>query len=185
LLGIAILSSSLEDAVTESENLLINGSFDAEQVDFPEFWSPSSTKNVIYSRVGGPEGKKPSIVLKSGGRALGTVSLRQQGMTLVAGETYKLSAYIKTKGFKSRYAGLVIHNSGWTSAVGVTKLPVDSNWTFYEKTFTLIPSRNKEYGVAMFACDATGEIVHVDPGILVVFRLLAEATMGGRIQKTR
>jgi len=158
LLGIAIVSSSLEGAVAEGENLLINGGFDAEQVDFPEFWSPSSTKNVIYNRVGGPEGKKPSIVLKSDGATPGTVSLRQQGMTLVAGETYKLSAYIKTKGFKSRYAGLVIHNSGWTSAVGVTNLPLDSDWTFHEKTFTLIPSKNKEYGLAMFACDPTGEI---------------------------
>ena len=142
LLGIVILSSSLEGAVAEGENLLINGRFDAEQVDFPEFWSPSSTKHVIYNRVGGPEGKKPSIVLKSDGATPGTVSLRQQGMTLVAGETYKLSAYIKTEGFKSRYAGVVIHNSGWTSAVGITNLPPDSDWTFQEKTFTLISSKN-------------------------------------------
>ena len=158
LLGIAILSSSLEGAVAEGENLLINGGFDAEQVDFPEFWSPSSAQNVIYNRVGGPEGKKPSIVLKSDGATTGTVSLRQQGMTLVAGETYKLSAYIKTKGLESRAAGLVIHNSGWISAVGISKLPADSDWTFHEKTFTLIPSKNKEYGLAMYASGLTGEI---------------------------
>ncbi len=158
LLGIAILSSSLEGAVAEGENLLINGGFDAEEVDFPEFWNPSSAKNVIYRRDGGPKGKKPSIVLKSDGATPGTVSLRQQGMTLVAGETYKLSAYIKTKGFKSRYAGVVIHNSGWTSAVGITNLPADSDWTFREKTFRLIPSKNKEYGLAMFASGLTGEI---------------------------
>ena len=82
LLGIAILSSSLEGAVAEGENLLINGGFDAEEADFPEFWSPSSDKNVIYRRAGGPEGKKPSVVLKSDGARPGTVSLRQQGMTL-------------------------------------------------------------------------------------------------------
>ena len=162
LLGVAILTSPLAGDVDEGENLLINGSFDADQVDFPEFWSPSSTKNVEYNRGGGPEGKKPSIVLKSDEATPGTVSLRQQGMTLVAGEKYKLSAYIKTKGFTSRYAGLVIHNSGWTSAVGVTKLPVDSDWTFYEKTFKLIPSKNSEYGLAMFACDPTGEIHFAD-----------------------
>ena len=161
LLGIAILSTSLEAAVAEGENLLINGTFDAEQVDFPEFWSRSSTKNVIYDRVGGPEGKKPSVVLKSDGKS-GTVSLRQQGMTLVAGETYKLSAYIKTKGFKSNYAGLVIHNSGWTSATGISKLPADSDWTFHERTFKLIPSKNKEYGLAMFATSLAGEIHFAD-----------------------
>ncbi len=50
LLGIAILSSSLQGAVAEGENLLINGGLEAEQVGFPEFWSPSSARDVIYYR---------------------------------------------------------------------------------------------------------------------------------------
>ena len=74
LLGIAILSSAVQGAVAEGENLLINGRFDAEQVDFPEFWSPSSARNVFYDRAGGPEGKKPAVVLKGDGAAPGTVS---------------------------------------------------------------------------------------------------------------
>ena len=158
LLGIASFLSCVEGAVVPGENLLLNGGFDAEQVDFPEFWSPSSSRDVIYCRSGGPEGKKASLVLKSDGTTPGTVSARQQGMTLAAGETYKLSAYIKTKGFQSRQAGLVIHNNGWTSAVGITNLPVDAEWAFHEKTFTLIPSDNKQYGLAMFAVNPTGEI---------------------------
>ncbi len=158
LLGVAVLTTSVQGAVAEGENLLINGGFDAEQGDFPEFWSPSPAKNVIYDRLGGPGGTMPSVLLKGDGAASGTVNLRQQGMTLVAGETYKLSAYIKTKGFKSGYCGLVIHNSGWTSAAGITKLPADSDWTFHEKTLTLMPSKNKEYGLAMFAVNPTGEI---------------------------
>lgn len=90
LLSIVTLSSALPLAAAAGENLLINGGFDAEQVDFPEFWSPSSTKDVGYNRAGGPEGKKASVVLKSDGPSPSNVSLRQQGMTLVAGETYKL-----------------------------------------------------------------------------------------------
>ena len=49
LLGVAILSISVNAAVSEGENLLVNGSFDAEQVAFPEFWNPSSTTNVRES----------------------------------------------------------------------------------------------------------------------------------------
>jgi hypothetical protein len=162
LLGVAMLSSSVEGAVAEGENLLINGSLEAEQADFPEFWSPSSDRDVIYCRNGGPDGKKASIALKSDGAAPRTLSARQQGMTLVAGETYKLSGYIQTKGFKSRYGGIVVHNSGWTSAVGIHDLPADSPWTFREKTFTLMPSKNKEYGLALFAVDPTGEIQFAD-----------------------
>jgi hypothetical protein len=48
---------------------------------------------VIYKRGVAPRGKKPSVVLKSRDATPGTISLRQQGLTLVTGETYKLSAY--------------------------------------------------------------------------------------------
>ncbi|NLS95237.1 MAG: hypothetical protein GXX96_24025 [Planctomycetaceae bacterium] len=158
LLGAAVLSASLQGAVTEGENLLINGGFDAEQVDFPEFWSPSSARNVVYDRSGGPDGKKAAVILKSDDPNSATVSLRQQGMTLVAGETYKLSALIKTKAFKCRSGGLIVHNSGWISATGISKLPEDSEWTLHEKTFKLMTSKNNEYGLALYATGMTGEI---------------------------
>ena len=171
LLGVAILSFPAFAAVNEGENLLVNGSFDAEQVAFPEFWTPSSsTKGVVYQRTGGPEGRKPAIVLQGDQGATGQVSVRQPGMTLVAGETYKLSAYIKTKGFKSRNAGLIIHNGGWASETGFRNLPADSDWTFREKTFTLFPSRDKEYGLAMFAFDLTGDIYFADLKLEAVSR---------------
>jgi hypothetical protein len=149
--------------VAEGENLLVNGGFDAEQVAFPEFWTPSSsTRGVIYQRTGGPEGRKPAIVLRGGADTPGSLNARQQGLTLVAGETYRLSASIKTKGFKCRSGGLVIHNSGWTSATGFSNLPANSDWTFREKTFTLFPSRDNEYGVALYATDLTGELCFAD-----------------------
>ncbi len=158
LLGIVIPASFLQAAVGEGENLLINCSFDAEQVDFPEFWSPSSARNVFYDRAGGPDGKKAAVILRGDGTKSGTVSLRQQGMTLVAGETYKLSALVKTANFKCRSGGLIVHNSGWISATGITQFPVDSEWTPFEKTFTLMASKGNEYGVALYAGDMTGEI---------------------------
>ena len=158
LMGIALLSSAVHGAVAEGENLLINGRLDAEQVDFPEFWTPSPAQNVFYDRSGGPQAKLPAVVLKGDGTLPGTVSLRQQGMTLVAGETYKLSAWLKTQGFQGRSAGLIVHNSGWLSAVGITKFAADSDWTFQEQTFTLMPSRSNEYGLALYATNLAGEI---------------------------
>ncbi len=163
LLGVALSLSTARAAVAEGENLLINSSFDAEQVSFPEFWSPSSSiKGVVYQRTGGPEGRKPAIVLQGNGGKSGQVSVRQQGMKLVAGETYKLSGYIKTKGFQSRNAGLIIHNGGWFNEAGFKNLPADSEWKLHEKTFKLFPSRDKEYGLAMFAIDLIGEIAFAD-----------------------
>jgi len=158
VVGLLLASIPAGAVVAQGENLLINGSLDAEQVEFPEFWSPSSAKDVLYRRTGGPEGKRPAIVLRGDGATPGTASARQQGMVLVAGETYKLSAYVKTAGFKSRHAGVVVHNAGWTSDAGFTGLPADSDWTFMEKTFALFPSSDKEYGLAVFAVDLTGEL---------------------------
>jgi hypothetical protein len=157
-LYLAIFTSPVKATITEGENLLINGCLKAEQLDFPEFWSPSTVKHVFYRRFGGPKAEQASIVLKSDGAVPGIVSARQIGMVLTAGETYRLSAYIKTKGYKSRHGGLVVHNSGWRKAVGFTELPTDSGWTFMEKTFTLFPSKNKEYGLSMYARNLTGEI---------------------------
>jgi hypothetical protein len=162
VLGVAALSLSAHAAVAEGENLLVNGSFDAEQVAFPEFWSPSNSRNVVYQRTGGPAGKQPAVLLQADNTQTGEASVRQQGLTLVAGETYKLSAYIKTQGFQSRNAGLIVHNGGWYNDVGLKHFPADSDWTFYEKTFKLFPSRDKEYGVAMFAVAPTGAIYFAD-----------------------
>ena len=162
LTWLALSPLALCGAVAEGENLLINGVFDCEQVDLPAFWSASSGQQVACHRAGGPGGRLASVVLHADGSVPGTVSMRQQGLILVAGETYKLSAWIKTKGFRSRHAGLVIHNSGWITDTGFKELPADSDWTFMERTFKLFPSRDKEYGVAMFAVGLTGEIHFAD-----------------------
>ena len=153
--------SFAEAAVTEGENLLVNGDFTADQIDFPGFWNPSSRKNVVYDSTGGLE-KKASIGLKSIGDVPVSVKVRQQGVILVPGEKYKLSGYVKTKGCKSLVAGFVLHNDDWTSSEGFVNLPADSDWTFKEKVFTLFPSKSKEYGLAMFAEKLTGEIYFAD-----------------------
>ena len=155
---------SVNAAVSEGENLLLNGSFNAEQVDFPGFWTPSNAKDVAFERAGGPEGKKASVVLKNDSGTPCSVNVRQAGtiLVLVPGETYKLSGYIKTKNLKSRHAGVVVHNDVWNASVGFTDLPADSDWTFKEKTFKMVPSDKNEYGLAMFAKEMTGEICFTD-----------------------
>jgi len=144
------------------ENLLLNGTFDAEQVDFPEFWSRGSAKAVFFERTGGPEGKKAAVTLRGSGAGSGAANARQQGLTLVPGGTYKLSAFVRTRRFASRNAGVIVHNSGWLKDVGLKDLPADSAWTYREKTFTLFPSKNNEYGVALFAVAPTGEVSFAD-----------------------
>lgn len=162
ILSMLLVSPAVRGAVAEGENLLINGTLDAEQVDFPEFWSPSSDREVFHRPAGGPGGKLPSVLLKGDGAGPGTASLRQQGINLVAGETYKLSAWIRTKGYRSHSGGVIIHNRGWIAATGITKLAADSEWTRYEKTFPMMASENREYGLAVYAVDLAGELEVAD-----------------------
>jgi hypothetical protein len=140
-LGLVAVASATLAAVAPGENLLLNGAFDAEQVDFPEFWTPGSAKAVFYERSGGPEGKRAAVVLRGGGARSSGASARQQGLTLVPGGTYKLSAYVRTSGFSSRNGGAIIHNSGWLNDVGLKNLPADSAWTCREKAGSFWRSR--------------------------------------------
>ncbi|MDY0166705.1 MAG: hypothetical protein RBS80_09195 [Thermoguttaceae bacterium] len=162
LVVIAICLPGYRAAAVEGDNLLIDGSFDADQAGFPEFWTASSVKDVVYDPAGGPEGAKPSVGLRGDETTSGTVSVRQYDLTLVPGETYKISAYVRTKGFKNGSAGLIVHNTGWVSANGLQSFPADSDWTFMEKTFTLFPSKDNQYGVAMYAVRPRGEIHFAD-----------------------
>jgi hypothetical protein len=184
LLSVVILSSAAHAAVTEGENLLTNGGFDADQAAFPDAWRPAyasrtSAKNVVFDRTGGPAGKTGSIVLRGDGTTPSEVSVGQQGLILVAGETYKLSAYIRTKGFRSRHAGLVVMDNGWTAEVGLRGFPADSGWTPMEKTFAVMSSSDKTYGVSMFAEDLSGEIGFAD---LKLVAMSAAARAGSSTQ---
>ena len=179
VVGTALIVCRAGAAVAEGENLLINGTFEAEQVEFPEFWTQSSVKQVRFLRAGGPEGKKAAVVLSGEAGDGDELSVRQQGLRLVPGGTYRLSASIRTKGFKSRHAGLIVHNSGWHREAGIKRLPADSEWTRHQVDFTLFPSDNNEYGVACFAQDLSGELAVADVRLEA---LSAEARAGSSSQ---
>ena len=99
VIAAAVYSGRAHAAVAEGENLLINGTFEAEH-EFPEFWTPSNMKQVRFLRTGGPEGKMAAVVLDAGTEGSDSLSVRQQGLQLVPGGTYRFSANIR-KGFKA------------------------------------------------------------------------------------
>ncbi len=144
-----------------AENLLVNGEFAADQVAFPHFWVPTLVGLVDYTPAGGPDGRA-AIGLRSdrsdrvpAGRA---VTVRQDGFRLAEGETYRLSAYVRTEGFESPHAGVVVFNRGWRQSAGFKSFPADSGWTRMETTFVAFPSEKGQYGAAVYARDFTGTI---------------------------
>ncbi len=145
-------------AVKPGENLLINGAFESEQLDFPAFWEKGGDRTG-FNPTGGPGGS--GAVVFGNPEALEGIrsTCRQHDLQIIAGETYKMSAYIKASGFQSRHCGVIIHDNGWNRETGIRGLPENTDgWQYIEQEFTLQESKNDVYGVAIFAVNYVGEI---------------------------
>ena len=81
-------------AVKPGGNLLINGAFEAEQLEFPMFWEKGG-QQTRFDPTGGP-GNTGAVVFSNPEGAVGVRSTcRQHDLQLVPHETYKISAYVK------------------------------------------------------------------------------------------
>ena len=104
---------SLTAAVAPGQNILVNGDFEAEQMDFPPFWTATNRDIAGYESTIGPQ-STGAVILKAPEGEKVSVSIRQLGLSLVAGETYKISAWVKTNDSQQNH-GVFVHNSGWFS----------------------------------------------------------------------
>jgi len=159
ILSILLVSASVAfAAVKPGENLLINGGFEGEQLNFPMFWEKGGS-NTGFNPTGGP-GNTGAVVFSNPEGLKGIRSTcRQYDQQILAGETYKMSAYVKTQGFKSNHCGIIVHNNGWYKESGIRSFPETTDgWQYLEQTFKLQESKDSVYGVAIFAVDYVGEI---------------------------
>ncbi|MEN6301291.1 MAG: hypothetical protein ABFD96_01125 [Armatimonadia bacterium] len=156
--SVVAVASLAAAAVKPGENLLINGAFEAEQLTFPMFWQKAGT-NVSFNPTGGPGNTGAVVFSNPDGQKGLNASCRQHDLQLVAGETYKMSAYVKTKGFKSPHCGIIVHNNGWFKEGGIKSLPETTDgWQLLEQTFEMPESRDNVYGAAIFVVDYVGEV---------------------------
>ncbi|MBN2449847.1 MAG: hypothetical protein JXR77_05625 [Lentisphaeria bacterium] len=162
-------------AVKPGENLLINGAFEAEQLDFPMFWQKTGERTA-FDATGGP-GNTGAVVFSNPEGAAGVrATCRQHDQQIVAGETYRISAYVQTKGFRSGHCGIIVHNNGWHKENGIRSLPEDTaGWQHMEETFVLHETTGGIYGVALFAIDYVGEIRFAQ----VTLEAISEAALAG------
>ena len=135
----ALFATSVVSAAVEvGENLLANGALEADQAEFPPFWTPSSHSKPCFKwhPSGGPDGL-PYISVHA--EKTPDVRLRQFGMDLVKGGRYRISMKVRTRGFTSgSHTGVMLVNSGlWKSTAGVLSLPKDTSgeWRLVSKEF--------------------------------------------------
>ncbi|MGI6355692.1 MAG: hypothetical protein GX937_05805 [Lentisphaerae bacterium] len=89
---------------------------------------------------------------------------KQPAITLVAGETYRVSAYIKTADFTFRRCGMVVWNYGWQNDAGISPLPNPCpEWTLVQADVTLPQSSTGTYTFGWYALDGGGELLVSSP----------------------
>ena len=149
-----------------AENLLLNGQFEADQVDVPTYWRSSDPENLLgvlsCKAAGGPEGK-PSVRFfnRPGGKAK-TFTLRQYDLTLVKDGRYRIAAWVRTAGFRAKRFGILVINAKWHASVGIESVAPDSDWRRLEAEFDAPDSLGGRYSVAVFMQKFTGEIEVAD-----------------------
>ncbi|MBU0610867.1 MAG: carbohydrate binding domain-containing protein, partial [Armatimonadetes bacterium] len=159
VLAILLVAASVVGAAVQpGENILINGTFESLGQAFPSFWDKGGS-NTSASPTGGP-GKTGAVIFSNPDGQKGVSSTcRQYDQKIIAGETYKMSADVKTQGFKSAHCGVIVIDNGWYKEYGLKSFPENTDgWQHLEQTFTLGESKNGVYGVAIFAINYVGEI---------------------------
>ena len=165
-------------AVLPGENLVVNGRLETDQTQFPLGWlNPEHAKvgeSVFFEQAGGP-GAIPCVRFANPSATPDKFTLRQVGYTLVPGAKYRISAHVRTKGFKGRGLFCVIP-LGWTAEAGVSGFPPDSPWKLYERDITAPATTNpNSYNLVLYGGKYTGEISFAD----VRLQALDEAAVKG------
>ena len=117
---------SLGSAV-HAENLIVNSNFEAGNLSFPPYWAflNRTGGKVEYFKAGGPQdrpyvrlsfqGTKPEAGVQETPKETktGATHLCQTNLYLVKGETYRLSAWFRTRNLKGKYSGIRVGYGGF------------------------------------------------------------------------
>ena len=164
---LSALAASGAAAVAVGENLLLNGRFECDQVDFPPEWrlDPVRETHAEWRATGGPNGL-PSLSISSlGGVYSKSQSIRQLGIRLASGGRYRLSCKVRTRGFDCKGAcGLSVINLGWETECGLAGIPAEAEgrWTEVQADFKGFESRNGRFIVLVYARNFTGVLEVAD-----------------------
>ena len=115
------------------KNLILNGDFEMRGRSFPPFWMfrTHTPSQVDGFPDGGPDGK--GFLRVAGRKAM--VQVQQNNLKLVHGETYRLSAKIRTRNLTGKKSGVTIHPGDGT---GLMDLPENqTEWLPVENEVTI------------------------------------------------
>ena len=175
------------------ENLLFNGLFDGDQVEFPNGWvaHPSALPPPEWKQSGGPGGI-PSVTLaictdpKADSRVKQDRALQQDGLKLSAKGRFRVSAKLRTTGFSQPNPGkdlfvLGVTDDRWEKIHGFSApIPgIEGKWTDVSTEFDGFPSKTGSYSFYAYFQHFTGTIEIADVRLEAVDEDAAAGTMPG------
>ena len=145
-------------AVKPSENILSNGTLEADQTEHPIGWSVyvRDRKLVKWMPSGGPSAL-PYYRFASSAPEPQDSTVRQGGVKLVSNGVYRLSVKVRTQDFSYKNAGVVVASGGWRQSKPVGNIPKDTAGQWKEMSCKFEPfAENGIHQVIFFASGFTG-----------------------------
>ena len=168
--AVLICASAAFGAVEPGENILENGTLEADQTEYPVGWSIyiRDRKLVKWMPSGGPDAL-PHFRFASSAPEPQDTSVRQGGLSLVTNGTYRLSVRVRTKNFSYKHAGAVIAATGWHGPVGIKNVPKDTDgkWVTLSRKITPIAHGGK-FQIILYASGFTGTFDVADAKLVAV-----------------
>ena len=158
LTGVVALHAPAE--VRPADNLLLNGRFDADQLELPLYWYSPNVPQVISAHSSdGPDGLPFVRFAAPRGKVCWREScLRQRGIELVSNGLYRISAWVRTKGFRATTSGIGIANTGWTASCILDALPENCEWREMKRDVVMCGSSDGTYSAVVYANGFSGEL---------------------------
>ena len=144
-----------------ADDLVLNGRLDMRGKSFPAYWMFRAHSDALVTGFdsGAPEGM-PFLRISA---PRGNGSVRQNGIRLVPGEKYRLSARLRTARVKGKNSGVTVspHDSYL-----IAGLPADSDWKRYEAEFTAGASKTGSYEIRLSVDAEGGELDIADVSLV-------------------
>ncbi|MBP5638928.1 MAG: hypothetical protein J6X55_05600, partial [Victivallales bacterium] len=144
-------------AQQEGKNLILNGDF-SELIDGrPNFWSASPEPFSYFRTEGGPNGLNYLSMCEVDNEGYEN-KVRVKYLTLVPGESYKLSAMVRTVNFTAKRSDILVIDNGWYHEVGFHDFPKNTDgWQKFEKEIIAPESSDTtKYDLVILTIDQKG-----------------------------
>jgi len=172
-LALLVLLCAAINAV--SENILHNSRLECGTSPMPNGWFFGGYIHGTCLPDGGPDNSPFVIFSAPAEMPVELGSIRQKMLTLVPGEKYRLSCYVRTKDFQAKRADFLIIDDGWSHSFALNGFPENCDWKLFAKEFTLEGHNSREdkaddilkqpFAALLYLENYSGEISFAQPSL--------------------